>query len=794
MTERTYHTKKTVLREAAAWVFPRVGGESRTEQVIFSLVTFLGAALFAAAEGAFGACPFALALLSAVHNRTVLVFLGSAVGIAIAGGGTAPVYIGLFALLFLFRFLLSSSRQGNRILPAVPAPFFEPPALRVAAGSAVACLAGVYQVAVGGTDAQSLLYALSMVLSVPVLTFLFYPVFSCNLTMAEILGRHKVNVEERLPAFGKYRELVLLLSLASLGAVFVYSLSGFSLFGFSFAYMAAAFFTLTAAARRGAGTGALVGILLVLPTSVLHAPAFLVLGLVSGLLFRFGSMYALFFGTAAEGILLGVLSGLNGFLSVFPESMIAATVTWPVLHTLMKKRTATAQPETVVCYNKNHDLRHVRRLSLAFLELSSTFGKMAACMRRPNPAEVNAIAQSAVLSRCSLCEKRDACSHAGSPTLSAAVKELSSRIARGERDLSGVFPDTLSADCGYLDTLTHDILSESAERLRERQENGASDLLSADYAMLASILSATADHDERERAEDRRLSQELLSALEEHGGFRGSVTVFGDRQKEILVSGSSWEGKRLSVEEIRTLFESLSLSRLSEPSFDFGSGQMAIETHTVPRHTVVFRSSALPGGKEMSGDMVRSFGNDEGYAYVLLSDGMGSGKTAAITAELVGSYLEELLSAGVSADTALTMLNQVIKQKGIECSATVDLLEVDLLYSRATFLKSGAATSYVRRGRDVFRIRSKTVPIGLLQKVDAEKIHFDVQTGDVIVLLSDGVSQVPEDAPWLVSLLTDGWEEDLDVMTGKIITAAREAGRSDDMTVGLLRIENAENR
>ena len=306
--------------------------------------------------------------------------------------------------------------------------------------------------------------------------------------------------------------------------------------------------------------------------------------------------------------------------------------------------------------------------------------------------------------------------------------------------------------------------------------------------MLSKILSDTAVHDREEREEDKRLSTDLCAALESHGGFHGSVTVFGKRQKQILVSGSHWEGRRLSVDEIRILFEQLCCCRLSEPTFDFSSGQMTLQTHTERRFDAVFTSATLPGGGEMSGDVIRSFENAEHYSYTLLSDGMGSGRTASMTAELTGVYLYELLSAGAASDTALKMLNQVIRQKGCECSATVDLLELDLLYGKASFIKSGAATSYVRRGNDVFRIRSKTMPIGLLRTMDAERIHFDLAAGDVIIMLSDGVSQVPEDAPWLVSLLSDEFDDNLPAMAEKIIDAAKSAGKNDDMTVGLVRI------
>ena len=135
----------------------------------------------------------------------------------------------------------------------------------------------------------------------------------------------------------------------------------------------------------------------------------------------------------------------------------------------------------------------------------------------------------------------------------------------------------------------------------------------------------------------------------------------------------------------------------------------------------------------------------------------------------------------------------MIRQKGCECSATIDLLELDLLYGKAAFIKSGAATSYVRRGNDLFRIRSKTMPIGLLKTIDAEKINFDLCNGDVVIMVSDGISQVPEDAPFLISLLTDGWENHLPTMANKIMDAARSAGRRDDMTVGLCRLVDKRN-
>ena len=44
----------------------------------------------------------------------------------------------------------------------------------------------------------------------------------------------------------------------------------------------------------------------------------------------------------------------------------------------------------------------------------------------------------------------------------------------------------------------------------------------------------------------------------------------------------------------------------------------------------------------------------------------------------------------------------------------LDLLSLDLYEGRAGFLKSGAAASFVYRDGALFRIRSRTIPLGLL--------------------------------------------------------------------------------
>jgi len=157
---------------------------------------------------------------------------------------------------------------------------------------------------------------------------------------------------------------------------------------------------------------------------------------------------------------------------------------------------------------------------------------------------------------------------------------------------------------------------------------------------------------------------------------------------------------------------------------------------------------------------------------------------------LCASFLQKLMEAGCHRTTAVKLLNQTIRSASDVGSTTLDLAEIDLLHGDVTFLKAGASASYVKRGTQLFRIRSKTIPLGLMSTPDTEKTRFHLEAGDVVVLLSDGISQMPEDSPALCALLAADWgEQSLQESAGHILSAALSSGeRADDMTVVLVRV------
>jgi stage II sporulation protein E len=138
----------------------------------------------------------------------------------------------------------------------------------------------------------------------------------------------------------------------------------------------------------------------------------------------------------------------------------------------------------------------------------------------------------------------------------------------------------------------------------------------------------------------------------------------------------------------------------------------------------------------------------------------------------------------------LELLNNIVRRRGEECSATIDLFSLDLIRGDAVFIKSGAAPSYVKRDSSIFRVRSETAPIGLMNHVDAERMRVEVRPGDYIILLSDGVSSSPEDAPWLLELLAEPPRRSLKEYAEYLLAeAVKRSSTGDDMTIMIAKID-----
>ena len=144
-------------------------------------------------------------------------------------------------------------------------------------------------------------------------------------------------------------------------------------------------------------------------------------------------------------------------------------------------------------------------------------------------------------------------------------------------------------------------------------------------------------------------------------------------------------------------------------------------------HTLQGVARIGKGCEKISGDtflMTELPGGKQGIA---LSDGMGSGEDAFRESSMVVEMLEELLGAGFPVKTEEVRF------------CTVDVALFDLYEGACEFVKAGAAATFLKRQGEVEIIRSATLPIGVLQDIEIDTETRRLESGDYVIMVTDGV-------------------------------------------------------
>ncbi len=157
-------------------------------------------------------------------------------------------------------------------------------------------------------------------------------------------------------------------------------------------------------------------------------------------------------------------------------------------------------------------------------------------------------------------------------------------------------------------------------------------------------------------------------------------------------------------------------------------------------------SRITKAGELISGDNYAFLQKDTGKVVMSLADGMGSGARACQESETVIELLEQFLDAGFPQETAVRMINScMLLQNQRQMFSTIDLCMIDLYNAGCDMIKSGAASTFLLRGKEIEVIDSGAFPAGVLQQSDYESMHRQLQSGDAVVMMTDGVLEaLPE--------------------------------------------------
>lgn len=804
---------------------------ARRRRILLSVVRSAGIMTISWLLGLFGAFfgtyPAGLIVLCAASNGVPFIFTGLCASLPFtdAPWGYLCAYLGVLTLRIAVTLLVGSGRANLRDLPPLPNDkfsaallqiedggffgarelppeaqpntqkpqlFCEAPLLRIMTGAIGALIAGGFAIAIGGFQYYDLFGTLFLLAAVPLGIWLTVPFFA----------------PEKQHRLSGYVALVML----CMGAV--YAARQFTLFGILISSIIAALLVYLTLKRRGFVAAMMCAVGCGVAFDPVSSPI-LIIGLVLwALCSQLSDRLAL---AAALGVALGwtaLLEGFWGMVAALPTVLCAGALLFTADKWLLPAQDA-AEVETEDCdfvgesdfarlvTQENRNLSACERTECmvqAFTGLSETFYELSDKLRRPALLDLRRICDVAFECACTDCPRREICWGSEYSTTLDGIGKLTSALHLGGRADASCLPERLLAACPRTDRILASANAQCADATAQLLQNERTHVFAADYAAIADLLTDALRENNEEFCTDAQTGERVYRYLSDQGIALSSIVVSGKRAKRICARGVGFGKGRATPDALREAIENICGTPLADPVFEISKDSTVMMLCARDRFSVSHATGVIPAPAEEandpdrpSGDALCCFAGKSSYFYGILTDGMGSGRQAAFSAEVCTVFLEKMLYAGNSPEISLRMLNNYLRSHSdapeAECSVGIDMVRIDLITGTAHFIKGGAVPSFVLRGKQLLKIKAHTPPIGIMHAVQAQIIPFELCEGDLIVMVSDGITGGNEDCPWLISLLSGNPLHDPTVLKETILLHARESGSQDDMSVAVMRID-----
>ena len=760
--------------------------ERRREErgaLVVDIAVFLMALFFARRHIAFGTYPLAAALVATLPSRVWVALAGALFG-SISLGGSGLLHAIISVVIVFLRVIISGGAKDEDGMAG--RLFSESYVMRVAAAAIGSFIGAFYEILLESFSLASILFSCTGVLLSVALSFSFFGVFTSDIDPLELFGRGRRIFSGKRDERAKMELMLFQLSSLVLCFFTAFSLDGYDFFGISLCYIFVGAITLFVARRFGAIRAGVVGFVSAIGISATGAVAFGLAGLGAGVLFSLGLGYALFGGGALLCAWCAYAGGLTDFLSTLPEYGIAAMIMTPYLKGA-KKESETEEVVNVSRAGESAADEAVRR-------------------RRADACERGYLESSLILAAGAIKEYGQGSSHgefdeyrniviAVTSTLDPTpceekIDALASKLYKGDRpELDDV--TRILGISGSVESIYGDLMRLVGKYEQECYEHCRMDALAGEYELISKLISGERLAISRSVSVDESVSDKLTSILRSHGFPEGCVRVLGEGKSHIIIAAEETDGLELSSPKLLGELGRALGARLEILLRERHENITVLECRAAPvwRIERATASSASPNTR-LSGDSV-DFIERDGVFYSFLSDGMGSGAVAMRTSRFACRFLSEMIKEGNEA-LILDSLSGIIKHRGEECSTTVDIFSFDLVSGEAAFTKCGAAPSYVKHADSIYRIRSRTSPIGLSASADSERVVARVEGGDYVVMLSDGVSVLPDDVSWLLEFLSRPTDKSAADYADELLALALENSKTeDDLTVSVMRVLTA---
>lgn len=444
---------------------------------------------------------------------------------------------------------------------------------------------------------------------------------------------------------------------------------------------------------------------------------------------------------------------------------------------------------------KNNLSRKLYDLSQVFFEMKLSFSSMVHGVVPRDQAKVM-LAKEVSSQVCKDCSERIHCWRTYiEKTEDAFLTIMDGALDRGKATVFDL-PDDMTQRCKRLNGILSAV-NQAVDRYKHyylvtTNSDNSRLLISEQLAGVADILKHLSQDTKSQTIFDRQKESLLFETFARYGVLVKEVVVCQEKTNcTATIVADTKDSKKECIGKI--------VSRVCGTKMMLAQSQTEqSKTWTVltfvpsPKFDVTFGFCATKKqDSKISGDTHSFLRIDHNRFLLGLCDGMGSGENAEKTSSNAISLIENFYKAGFDNETILSSVNRLLTLSQDETFTAVDISVVDLQRGLCDFIKIGATCGFVKNMDKVEIVSAGSLPLGVLEEMTPCITKKALSDGDVIIMVSDGISDAFETKENLAHFVADLCfktpQQTADEIVKKALALQDDVAK-DDMTVVALQV------
>lgn len=444
--------------------------------------------------------------------------------------------------------------------------------------------------------------------------------------------------------------------------------------------------------------------------------------------------------------------------------------------------------------------RNRTNLSNKLFELSGVFSEMSAAFCTLKEAGENeSVVKEKMLANvlnvsCSECENNVKCNQKKEELVRGLKKLIEIGFAKGKLsfiDLPKDFSEVCMHPNNVIFALNKMLLKGRENAINEMNALSGREIIAEQAEGVSKVLRTLALESGTQLKFTDKAEKALSDALYKKGYEISELLIYGEGDD--LSVGLILAMKEFPIDGISSVISSaLSKNMVLTEKNDISNDKCYLSFSVAAKYDAVFGlSSVKKDGSSSSGDTHSVVRIADDKFLVALSDGMGSGEKAKTVSSVSLSLIESFYKAGIGSDLILNTVNKLLAINTEDSFTALDVSVINLKTCTADFIKYGAPYGFIVGDDGIKIVESSSLPLGILSEIKPSCVRADLKSGDVLILVTDGISDAFGSSSEMIEFLRSVPALNPQTLADNILNRAlslSDGEKKDDMTVLCVRL------